>query len=199
MSTRTLLLRVPLMLVWLRLVLAPAMVLLALYRPLPAAFAVCLLTGLLSDFFDGVIARRLGVATAGLRRFDSITDTVFILAALAAVWVLHPAELREWALPLAILLMLEVGRYLLDFVKFRREASYHMWSAKLWALSLYLAFYVLLVPGEPWIWVGLAIGLGILSDLEGLFISLVLPVWHHDVPSLVHAWRLRTLRSADDR
>jgi CDP-diacylglycerol--glycerol-3-phosphate 3-phosphatidyltransferase len=33
--------------------------------------------------------------------------------------------------------------------------------------------------------------LGIVSDLEGLAVSLVLPEWRHDVPSLVHAWRLR--------
>lgn len=36
-----------------------------------------------------------------------------------------------------------------------------------------------------------AIWLGIVADLEGLAISIVLKRWTHDVPSVVHAWRLR--------
>jgi len=36
-----------------------------------------------------------------------------------------------------------------------------------------------------------AIWLGIVADLEGLAISVVLTRWMNDVPSIVHAWRLR--------
>jgi len=39
--------------------------------------------------------------------------------------------------------------------------------------------------------VDLAIYVGIASDLEGLAISALLPTWRSDIPSLVHAWRLR--------
>lgn len=76
--------RLPLALVCLRFMLAPVVLLLAAYHPEPAAFAVCLAAAFLSDFLDGVIARRLGVATPGLRRLDSCADTAFCLAALAA-------------------------------------------------------------------------------------------------------------------
>jgi CDP-diacylglycerol--glycerol-3-phosphate 3-phosphatidyltransferase len=78
-----------------------------------------------------------------------------------------------------------------DLSKFGREASYHMWSAKLWAVVLYLAFFMILVLGQDGAWVTAALLLGIVSDLEGLSASLVLPEWRHDVPSLVHAWRSR--------
>src|SRR5215469_1986808 len=40
--------------------------------------------GVLSDIFDGIIARRLGVATSRLRRADSLADVIFWLAVLAA-------------------------------------------------------------------------------------------------------------------
>lgn len=187
------------MLVCLRLLLAPVLLLFAAYQPIPAVFGACLVLALLSDFFDGVIARRLGVATAGLRRLDSCADTVFCCSAALAVWMLHPEVIREHRLILAVLVALEVARYVLDFLKFRREASYHMWSAKLWALVLFLALFMVLVEGGGRAWVEAAILLGIASDLEGIAISLLLPAWRHDVPSLVHAWRIRALPSPDDR
>lgn len=191
--------RLPLILVYLRLLLAPVLLLLAAYRPAPTAFGICLALALLSDFFDGVIARRLGVVTAGLRRLDSFADTVFCSSAAIAVWVLHPEVIRERRFILVALVTLEVARYALDLLKFRREASYHMWSAKLWALVLFLAFFMVLVEGDGGLWVDAAILLGIGSDLEGIAISLLLPAWQHDVPSLVHAWRIRTLSSPDGR
>lgn len=191
--------KLPLALVCLRVLLAPVMVALAAYWPASRAFAICLIAAFLSDYFDGVVARRLGVATPGLRRLDSFADTIFCLSALAAVWMLHPTMIQTVALPLTILFALEIGRYILDFFKFHREASYHMWGSKLWGLSLFLAFFMLLGVGQAVPWVAVAVVLGIVSDVEGLCISLVLPVWRHDVPSVVHAWRIKALLSADNR
>ena len=59
-------------------------VLLALYLPSPSGFGLCLIAAFLSDVFDGILARRLGVATPTLRRLDSIADSVFYLAAVFA-------------------------------------------------------------------------------------------------------------------
>jgi hypothetical protein len=39
--------------------------------------------------------------------------------------------------------------------------------------------------------VAVPIYVGILVDLEGLAVSFVLRAWKSDVPSIVHAWRLR--------
>jgi CDP-diacylglycerol--glycerol-3-phosphate 3-phosphatidyltransferase len=66
-----------------------------------------------------------------------------------------------------------------------------MWSAKLWAVVLYAAFFMVLVEGQGGAWMTVALLLGIVSDLEGLAASLLLPEWRHDVPSLLYAWRLR--------
>ncbi len=72
---------IPLALTLLRALLAPVVLLHGYFGGLPEAFAVCLIAAFLSDYFDGVIARRLGVATPGLRRLDSAADSVFYLAA----------------------------------------------------------------------------------------------------------------------
>jgi hypothetical protein len=33
--------------------------------------------------------------------------------------------------------------------------------------------------------------LGLIAQVEGLLISVALPVWTHDVPTLIHALRIR--------
>ena len=108
-----------------------------------------------------------------------------------AAWWLYPGVIAGHLGPLAVLIGLEVLRYLFDYAKFGREASYHMWSAKLWGVVLFLGFFALLVFGADGFWVSLAIYWGILSDLEGLAISIVLREWQTDVPSIIHALRLR--------
>ena len=182
---------IPLGLTLLRAALAPLLVYLAHYAPRPEWFAVCLVVALLSDIFDGVIARKLNVATPTLRRLDSVADSIFYVAAIYAVWVLQPQVILDHAAALTLLLALEGARYAYDYWKFRREASYHMWSSKLWGLVLFLAFFSLLVFDNAGLWVSAAIWLGILADCEGLLISAVLPCWKNDVPTIFHALRLR--------
>jgi phosphatidylglycerophosphate synthase len=185
--------RLPLLLTLLRALLAPLLVWLALDRPSPVAFGVCLTAAFLSDVSDGIVARRLGVATPNLRRLDSFADSLFYLAAVFAVWHLDPEAILNRTLALLALATLEIGRYALDWVKFGREASYHMWSSKLWGIALFACFFDLLVLGHDGIVVDVAICLGIAADLEGMAISLTLKRWQSDVPSLFHAIRIRTL------
>ena len=179
------------MLTGLRAFLAPAVVLLSLYAPSPKAFAACLVVALVSDIFDGVLARHLGIATVNLRRLDSAADTLFYAACVFAAWHLYPAAITERLVPLAVLAILEVTRYVVDLAKFQREASYHMWSSKAWGLALFAGFFSLLVLGSDGAWVSCAIYVGIVADLEGLVISFVLRHWQADVPSFVHALRER--------
>ena len=187
---------VPLALTALRALLAPVVVALALVAPSRPALGACLVVAFLSDLFDGIVARWLGVATPALRRLDSAADTLFYVAATFAAWHLHPDAIRRRAALLGALVTLELARYAFDAWKFRREASYHMWSSKLWGLALFAGFLALLGFDADGVLVDLAVLAGIVADLEGLAISVVMPRWQSDVPTIVHAWRLR--RSARD-
>jgi len=183
--------RVPLLLVLLRAALAPVMVVLALFHPSGLAFGACLVVAFLSDVYDGVIARRLGIATAGLRRLDSAADSLFYVGATFAVWHLRPEAILDRAAPLLVLGALELFRYAFDLAKFRREASYHMWSSKLWGLCLFAGFLSLLAFGIDGAAASLMVYVGIVADIEGIAISLALPRWQADVPTIAHALRLR--------
>lgn len=182
---------IPLLLTASRALLAPVVVLLALYDPSRAAFGICLIVAFLSDVFDGILARRLNVATPLLRRLDSIADSLFYVAALFAAWRLYPDEIRRHGPALAVLVALELVRYAFDLVKFRREAAYHMWSSKLWGISLFIGFFSLLALGRGGAPVAMVIYLGVVADIEGLAISIILREWQSDVPTFVHALRIR--------
>jgi phosphatidylglycerophosphate synthase len=190
------LLKTPLLLTLLRALLAPVVVILAIRAPHPAAFGLCLTLAFFSDIFDGIIARRLQVATPDLRRLDSAADTLFYTAITFAAWHLYPEVIRGHFPALLALAALELSRYAFDFAKFGREASYHMWSSKLWGISLFGAFLALLAMRQTGTWLAVPIYLGIIADLEGLAISFVLRKWRSDVPSLVHALRWRRLDPA---
>lgn len=182
---------VPLSLTALRALLAPVIVALALLDPDPRAFAVCLSLGFLSDVFDGIVARKLGIATPVLRRLDSGADTLFYMAATFAAWHLYPQVILEHYRAVLLLGALELGRYAFDLVKFGRETSYHMWSSKVWGVVLFAAFSGILAFGYTGAWVALPLYVGILADVEGLAISFILAEWKSDVPSFLHAFKSR--------
>jgi CDP-diacylglycerol--glycerol-3-phosphate 3-phosphatidyltransferase len=175
----------------LRLLLAPVLVWLVYADAPGVVFAGVVLVAFLSDYFDGVIARRLGVASAELRHFDSRADLVFYATAAWAVWRLHPDVVRSIAVPGLIVIALDVLRHIFDFAKFGRDVAYHAWSSKVWGLSLALTLVLLMGFGISQPFVAITVILGLIAQIEGLLISVALPVWTHDVPTLVHALRIR--------
>jgi CDP-diacylglycerol--glycerol-3-phosphate 3-phosphatidyltransferase len=149
---------------------------------------------LASDIFDGVLARRWRCDTAGVRLFDSMADTVFYGCVAIALWIGQPHLLRANAGLLAALLALEAARFSVDFAKFGQPASYHSHLAKTWGLAMAAAVVAAFAWGD---WagasqlLGASLALGIACDLEGLAMSLLLPVWRNDVKGLRAAWLLR--------
>ena len=166
--------------------------LLAWKLPSPELWLGLLATaGFLSDVYDGILARRWGTATAPLRLADSAIDTLFYLGILAAVILRHGSALRERSWLLAGLLALEAARHLFDWLKYRRMASYHTYASRLWGALLASATIALLCFNSAFFLLTFALAWGILCDLEGLLISILLPEWKHDVKSIPRAFALR--------
>ena len=180
-----------------RLALAPAFVAIALTRRGGILAATLLVVGFLSDVFDGVVARRFDVATATLRRLDSSVDTVFYLCVAYAAWRIAPAPLRAVRWGVTAVLATMALNYLVEWLRFRREASYHARSARLFGLVLFAALAWLLATGSGAL-LPAAIVCGLVSHFENLAITLILPRWHHDVPSAAHAWRIRRAELSHD-
>ena len=154
-------------------------------------FAFVIVVAFVSDIYDGVIARKLGVATPKLRHLDNRVDRVFSATAARVVWKLYPEVVRSIAVPALVVIALDLTRYAFDFLKFGRDAAYHAWTSKLWGLCLAAALVMLLGFGLVWPLVPLAVLLGLIAQVDGLLISIVLPSWTHDVPSVFHAVKIR--------
>lgn len=182
---------IPWSLVMSRIVLAPVAIWLAVQRCPPALWMAQFAAAALSDWFDGKLARRWGTATPGLRQADSIADMVYALAVAVSLWFSHPQIMVQHRWGIGAVIALELLRYPLDWWRFGRGASYHALSAKLFGASLLVAVSVIVLidqPG-PWLWISLLIG--VVSELEGIVMSLILPTWTHDVKHVKKALQIR--------
>jgi len=179
----------PSALIVLRVLLGPALLIVVKDPKLHAWIGPVLVAATLSDIFDGVVARRLGIATEALRVADGRADFWFYMWVCASVWARSADIVIQFRIPLAILICMDAISYCIDLIKFKRIATFHAYTAKIWGLTLFLASCALLVfhAGGGWMW--LAITAGIISNLDGLAIKLILPTWQHDVPSCWHAWK----------
>jgi len=188
--TQSLLRLVPFSLTTLRLFLAPLTCLIALHGSAawqPPYFALILTTGLLSDIFDGIIARRLGVATPWLRKYDSFTDLIFWVAVLGACWWLHPVVIRAHGLGLALLAGAELAEYTIALCRFGSPPAIHGYLAKLWGLGLFAATVALLVGGTGSLLPAL-IALGLIAQAECLVLLISARKAPVDVPGLIAGW-----------
>jgi phosphatidylglycerophosphate synthase len=153
-----------------------------------AAMVVC---ALLSDIFDGVLARRWCVDTAAVRLFDSMCDVVFYACVGVAVWLFQPQVLRENFALAGVLLAIEAANFAANFAKYGRPASYHSYLAKAWGLVLAAAIVTALLSAHGGWLMRVALVMGIASNVETIAMSLMLPVWRRDVKTIAEAWRVR--------
>jgi phosphatidylglycerophosphate synthase len=158
-----------------------------------------ILAGFVSDIYDGILARRWGTETAKLRVADTTVDTVFYLGVLAAVIFRHGTELRARLWLVVAVVGLEAIRFVFDFLKYGRGASYHAYSAKAWGILLAAAaLAALCFNGAYWL-MTVALVWGIGNELEGFAMSMMLPDWSYNVKSLWRAAELRKQQLAEKR
>lgn len=182
-------LTVPNLLSAIRLLLIPVLLGLAWWQQ-PRIFVGTLLFSLLTDNLDGFLARKLNQKTELGAKLDSWADAATWLALLPCAWWLRPEVLRAeapWLIAGLACFLASIG---FGFVKYRRLISYHTWGAK--ALSVIVAVTVLVffAGGPGWVF-HVAMPFVMLSALEEMAITTLLPTWRANVPSLWHAWRSR--------
>lgn len=156
-------------------------------RNIVIAFLVIL--GLLTDVFDGIIARKLNVSSEKLRVWDSNVDQVLWLSVIASAFCLNFSTVKPLALPIGILLVMEGLTYIISYVKFKKTITTHSILAKIWTLSL-LTFLVELILYSTTNTFYICFWSGVISRGEIILIILTLKEWTTDVPSLRSARKL---------
>jgi CDP-diacylglycerol--glycerol-3-phosphate 3-phosphatidyltransferase len=153
--------------------------------------ALVIFLATLSDIFDGIIARRLGVSTTNLRKADSTVDLIFWLASMLALYFLRPDAVERNFIIVVYALAAEVLEQLISLLRFHRMTATHARSAKFMGLALLVGKMIVACYGSSVVafWI---IGIGItVSVFDGCAIVVLLPRWEADVPSAWEAWRLR--------
>ena len=184
---------IPKALILFRLILAPVILALAYFIGDDSKITIVVLMylGLISDILDGIVARKQGISSAGLRRMDSQTDMVFWLSIGFATWILYPQLIANHYVSIYVILAMEVACYVISLVKFKKETCTHAFLSKLWGITLLIAFTSLIGFNHAGIPFTLAIVMGLISHIDRILITILLPKWTHDIPSAYHAYLIR--------
>ena len=190
---KKLLLKVPIGLIWLRLIAGFIIILLSVSQ---IRYNRLLITGiivlaLLSDIFDGIIARQLKISTQKLRRLDSTVDQVFWTCTLIGSFLLCRSFLIDSYKKILVLLIFEALTYLISFLRFKKEVATHAFLSKLWTLTIFAAFIQIVLTCKSGILFNFCIYFGIFTRIEIIAILLIIKEWTTDVPSVFHAILLR--------
>ena len=182
---------IPVVLIVCRFLLGPLLFCDALDGQTGILFGVGLIMALLSDIFDGVIARRVGVATTKLREMDSWVDSWFCLWIAACAWFARRDTVIAFAPLLTVWFVTDQLALAFDWFKYRRFAAYHAYSAKIAGLLLFLAAFVLFTFDNYHELLEIALLAATFAHLERMAITAVMPKWTPDVKGIWHAWKLQ--------
>ncbi len=181
----------PSILVGIRLAIAPLLLLDAWDRHIGSWFLTGYIVAVLSDIFDGIIARRLGVSTVRLRQADSWADICLYLCIAASAWWIYPQLIIDFKVPLLLAAIAQVSLYAIGWIKFRKFPSFHTYTAKIWGLALLVATVRLFGFNDAsFLW--LAIGMCLINSIEEIAMTLILTEWQCDVLSIFAAIDLRS-------
>ncbi len=185
--------KISILLILFRFLLAPIILLIAYFLPEKGSTTIVVLMylGFLSDIFDGIIARKLNVSTQKMRRLDSQVDIVFWISIVVSAWIMFPLVFKNYALPIFLILLLEISCNLISIIRFKKAPGTHAYLAKFWRITLLVAFTALIGFGYSGFTFATALIVGIISYLESILIILILPVWTSDIPSIYHAREIR--------
>ena len=105
--------------------------------------ALLLAAAIASDYFDGVVARRSGTASAGGRLFDHGTDCLFVTSCLTGA-----AVAGQVPLALSVLVVVAFGQYVFDSYWVHRHKALRMSTLGRWNGIGYFAPLVLLAAAR---------------------------------------------------
>ncbi len=146
--------------------------------------------GLVSDVLDGALARRLGQESDFGAQLDQWADfALWVSFPLGAWWLWPEIVLREapYVILAIVCLLLPTA---IAYAKYRAVPGYHTWSAKLNSVLMGIGVPLLLIFDLAWPFRVAALFL-LVSAVDELGITIVLAECRHDVPSVLHAPRLR--------
>ena len=148
-------------------------------------FLGLLIISLLSDAIDGYIARRLNITSDIGAKLDSWGDIATYLTVPFCAWWLWPKILKKEAIYVFIVIGAYVIPIIASLIKFRGIPSYHTWGAKIAAVKMSVAVFILFITGITWPFRCASV-IQVIVACEGVFITIRLSELQSNVQSLWH-------------
>lgn len=175
---------IPFLLTTLRLLLGPVALICALANVPRWIYLPILIAATPSDIYDGVLARRFGVATPALRRYDSVTDVIYYLFILTVAWRLCKPVITQNRPAIAVILLSEAVSIFVSFIRFGKYPATHSYLAKFYGLCLPAALIALLVFNSGnWVIIALMI-VALITNAEIIAIHFTMKTPPVDVRSI---------------
>jgi CDP-diacylglycerol--glycerol-3-phosphate 3-phosphatidyltransferase len=145
----------------------------------------------LTDWVDGKIAILLNQRSVIGARLDSWADAALYAALTFGAVTMHGAALRSEMAWVLSALASSMAFIVTALWKYRRWPSYHTRAAKISWFLVTVGAVCLFLDWPLWpLRVALA-GI-VITNAEGILITIVSPTWRTDVTSIYHAWRDRS-------
>lgn len=149
------------------------------------------LYAVVSDIFDGIIARRLNVSTPQLRQLDTKIDTLFWLSCLFYLLLNNSLFVQTHLIEIIVLVFTEFLIVVFGKLKFNERISFHTILSKFWALAILWFFIELVLSGEAYLSFQVVFYYGLLVQAEIILIAVVLKENMTDVPFIWSAFRVK--------
>lgn len=135
-----------------------------------------------TDAIDGILARKLKVASVFGTKLDSIGDDLTILAGVLGVWFFKKDFLHEQRWIIGMMLGLFVIQTILAFIRYGRITSFHTILAKLAAILQGSFLILLFFTAEPFYPLFYAAAfITTLELIEEIILVMILKEWHTNV------------------
>ena len=153
---------------------------------------------MLSDIFDGRIARWLGQSSEFGARLDSWADVMMILCGpVCAAW-LRPELIRSESMAVSAVVGGNILAIVIGYAKFGRLTCYHTIAARLTAYIAGAGAIIAITWGWPWLF-RLGAAIAVYSVLEEIAITFTLKAWTANVSSLKRAITMEAWSRGDKR
>ncbi len=182
---------IPHALLYSRLVVAILIIIFSFTVISPIIIVTLSIYAILSDVFDGIIARQLKISTIEMRQLDTKIDTVFWFSCLFYICITHSQFLKAHLLQISILVFSELFIIAFGFLKFEDRISYHTIFSKFWALLLLWFFIDLILYNKCHYSFIISFWYGIFVQTEILLIAIILKDNQTDIPGFLKAIKLR--------
>ena len=160
-------------------------------------FAVFFVINMVTDFFDGYIARKFNMETELGAKLDSFADNFNYLLAFIGLLVFKMEEMRPHLLSFGIFIGMLVLTVVVSLIKFRKFPSFHLKTTK-YSGDIQAMFFVCLFTFgffSPLYY--LMIVWGILGAIEHLAIQMILPEMRSNVRGLY--WILKERKNEKEQ